>query len=167
MSAAALFGACSDGTGPEAERRALGILQLDTSAPTATASADPHGPISWTVPPAVGFTYPSTVIEAPDTVRLDQSFEVKVWTVGPNGCWSVADMVVAKSARVVELTPWDRQSGADVCTQVLVFLGHSTNIRLDEAGVWRLRVSGRIVRGFGHPDQPVTAERLVYVRPAS
>ena len=162
----ALLAGCSETTGPDGSERALGILQIESSAgPSLVASAPSSDAITWSRPPDEGMTYPPSVIEAPDTVEVGQSFQVTVYTIGPNGCWSPDGVDLVESGRVIELTPWDRHSGADFCTLALAFLPHATSLTLDEPGEWTLRVTGRRVRGGGGSDDMVTAERKIFVRP--
>ena len=157
--------ACSVTTGPDGSRRALGILQLESFAPApATAGGGPTGTITWNLPPGEHITYPPNVIDAPDTVTLGQTAPVTVYTIGPNGCWAADGLDVARSGRVVEITAWDRHSGAEVCTMVLGYLAHTTTVTFDQAGEWTIRLRGRRVRGGASPDLSVTAERVVFVR---
>jgi hypothetical protein len=168
--AAALFlAACSSGLGPDGSLRTVGILQIDDTAAAASLSVAPgavDGEVRWDVPPEDGIAFPPDVLEAPDTVAVGQTFGVTVRTIGPNGCWSADGLDVTTSGRVVELTPWDLNSGADVCTMIYGYLDHSTTLTLDEPGEWTLRARGRRVRGDGESDGSVTAERTVVVRPA-
>ena len=166
--AALLLAACSSGLGPDGSLRTVGILQIEGLLPAATLQADPvlDGSIRWDVPPENGFAFPPEVLEAPDTVAVGQTFGVTVRTIGPNGCWSADGLDGTTSGRVVELTPWDLNSGADICTMIYGYLDHSTTLTLDEPGEWTLRARGRRVRGGGESDGSVTAERTVFVRPA-
>ena len=125
--------ACSQTTGPDGSWRALGIIQPESN----------------------------RVIDAPDTVVVDQAFQVTVETIGPNGCWSADGLDSTESGRVIELTPWDRHSGADFCTLALGFLPHPLGLALDEVGEWTIRVTGR---QFGGADDLATVERTVFVR---
>ena len=168
IAAAAAFGllvACSDSTGPDGSRKTLGILQMELAV-APTSNPDPVGPIRWSIAPGAGVAYAPDVIEAPDTVDVNQPFDVTVRTIGPDGCWMADGIETAKAGRVIELTPWDRVSGAEVCTAVLSYLAHVSRLTLDQAGEWTLRAMGRRVRGNGGPDVSVSAERKVYVRPA-
>ncbi|MCI0437456.1 MAG: hypothetical protein L0271_28055 [Gemmatimonadetes bacterium] len=166
IAALGLLVACSDSTGLDASRRTLGILQLEGGG-SASGAVNPTTAIRWNPLPGEAVTYPPNVIEAPDTVIVGENFQITVYTVGPNGCWRADGIDVEKQGRVVGTTPWDRHSGAEVCTQVLSFLPHSTTTKLDETGEWTIRASGRRVRGEGTSDLDVTAERTVFVRPAS
>ncbi len=158
--------ACSDGVGPDGSRRALGILQLiGDPGPSPASGTASSGLIVWSQPPGEGVTYPPSVIEAPDTVEVGQTFQVTVNTVGPNGCWSADGLDLVQSGRVIELTAWDRHSGGDFCTQALVYLPHVASLTLDETGEWTLRVTGRRTPSDREPGDQVTAELEIFVRP--
>jgi hypothetical protein len=169
LAALVLVTACSGGLGPDGSLRTIGIFQIDDTAAAAALSAEPggiDGSVRWDVPPGDGIAFPPDVLEAPDTVAVGQTFGVTVRTIGPNGCWSADGLDVVTTGRVVELTPWDLNSGADVCTMIFGYLDHSTTLTLPEPGEWTLRARGRRVRGDGGSDGSVTAERTVFVRPA-
>jgi hypothetical protein len=160
----AILAACSDSTGPEGEGRILGILQIEPEVvPYAATEVVVEGPIRWSVPPESYWTFPPEVIEAPRTAAVGEPFDVIAYTVGPNGCWSAAGLDVAESGRLIDLTPWDRHSGAEACTMIFGYLGHPTTLTLGEVGEWTIRVQGRRVRGDGSLDDSVTAERTVLV----
>jgi len=167
--AALLLTACSGGLGPDGSLRTIGILQIDDDAAAAALSAEPggiDGSVRWDVPPDDGIAFPPDVLDAPDTVAVGQTFGVTVRTIGPNGCWSADGLDVATTGRVVELTPWDLNSGAEACTMIFGYLDHQATLTLSEPGEWTLRARGRRVRGDGRSDGTVTAERTVFVRPA-
>jgi hypothetical protein len=169
VAAAFLLTACSGGLGPDGSLRNIGILQIEDTAAATALSAEPggvDGSVRWDVPPDDGVAFPPDVLEAPDTVAVSQTFGVTVRTIGPNGCWSADGLDVATSGRVVELTPWDLNSGAEVCTMIYGYLGHETTLTLSEPGEWTLRARGRRVRGDGGSDGTVTAEKSLFVRPA-
>jgi hypothetical protein len=164
-----LVAACSGGLGPDGSLRTIGILQFEDTAAAASLSAEPggvDGSVRWDVPPDDGVAFPPNVLDAPDTVAVGQTFGVIVRTIGPNGCWSADGIDVVTTGRVVELTPWDLNSGADLCTMIYGYLDHPTTLTLDQPGEWTLRARGRRVRGGGDSDGTVTAERTVFVRPA-
>jgi len=167
MATLGLLVACSDSTGLDVQDRVLGILQIEaTGMAGIVTSGDPDRNIRWNLPPGERITYPPTVIEAPDTVTVGQPFQVTVYSIGPSGCWTADGLEVATSGRLVGLTPWDRHSGAEICTTILALLAHPTSLTLDQTGEWTLRVTGRRVRD-GQTDDTVTAERMVFVRAAS
>jgi hypothetical protein len=164
-----LAAACSDSMGLEGSRRALGIFQLENG-PPATGHArdpDPDPAIRWNVPPTTGVAFPPSVIEAPDTVFAGQSFVINVNTIGPSGCWQADAVDLTQAGPLIQLTPWDRHSGAGVCTTITSYLSHTAILTLEQAGAWTIRASGRRVRGENEAEVAVTAERTVYVRPAS
>jgi len=164
--AVALMVGCGDAVAPALDRSSrlrLGALQVEGNTFPETAVNDPRYPIRWSIEPGENVAYAPNAIESPDTVRAGEAFEVAVNTVAPNGCWRAAGMDTARSGRVVEFTPWDEDSGAQVCTQVLAVLRHDVSIVLMEMGEWTLRAKGRLVRR-GEPERVVTAERTVVVR---
>ncbi len=156
--------ACGDSTGPDGALRIKGILQLEGSPSLAAAGAPAHDPIRWNVSPGSGVVVPPEAIAAPDTVVLDRPFDVTAWTIGPNGCWSADGVDVERSGRVITLTPWDRHTGAGVCTQIFGYLPHATTQTLDQLGDWTLRARGRKVRGSVNVHDGIVAERTVHVR---
>ncbi|MDH3207356.1 MAG: hypothetical protein OEO79_12215 [Gemmatimonadota bacterium] len=157
-----LLVACGDLTGPGGSLHRMGILQME-NATTLTVQVTPDESIRWSVAPSEGAIYPPSVIEAPDTIAINQTFEVTAYTVGPDGCWTAGGMDVAQAGRVIELTPWDQKSDADLCTQVFGYLAHTTSLKLDQLGEWTLRVRGRRVRGSELADDSVTADRTIVV----
>ena len=158
--------ACSESLGPDGSRRALGILQLlGDEGPGLVSITSTTDPIVWSHAPGEGVIYPPSVIEAPDTVEVGQTFQVTVNTVGPSGCWFADGLDVVQSQRVIELTAWDRHSGADFCTLALVYLPHTASLTLDEPGEWILEATGRRTGGEREPGESVTAERRIFVRP--
>ena len=165
LAVAVAAGGCSEAMAPPESSRQLGVLQYEglglLNGPTV---ADPHHPIRWSIEPGEYVTYAPNAIEAPDTVDAGASFRVSVHTIGPNGCWRAAGMDVARSGRTVEFTPWDEDSGAQVCTQILSVLRHGAPMALSEKGEWTLRARGRLVRRGEAPEMPVTVERTIVVR---
>ena len=160
--------ACSDSLGLDGSRRALGIFQLENGTPVTgqARDPDPDPAIRWNVPPTTGVAFPPSVIEAPDTVFAGQSFVVKVNTIGPSGCRQADAVDLTRSGPAIQLTPWDRHSGAGVCTTVASYLSHTAILTIEHAGAWTIRASGRRVRGENEAEVAVTAERTVYVRAA-
>jgi len=160
-----LIGGCRESVGPDAGVRMRGLLQYSlTGVSPAPAPGDPGDPIRWSVPPASGVIYFEDAIEAPDTVSVGVPFEVAVHTVGPNGCWRADGTDVVPSNRIIEITPWDVHSGAEVCTLVIGYLRHAFELRLEQAGEWTLRATGRVVYGDEWTGVPITAERTVIAR---
>jgi hypothetical protein len=127
-----------------------------------SGGAGGESPVRWSLPPG-DFSTPPEVLDAPGVAVVGVPFDVVVYTVGPNGCWSADGIDVEVVGRVVELTPWDLHSGAEACTMIFGYLGHPTTLTLVEPGVWTLRVRGRRVRGDGSLDDTVTAERTLVV----
>jgi hypothetical protein len=163
---AALAGSgCENITAAPEGSRQLGVLQYEgIGLVSGPGIRDPRSPVRWSIEPGEYVAYAPNAIEAPDTVNVGQAFKVAVHTIGPNGCWRAAGMDTRRSGRIVEFTPWDEDSGAQVCTQILSVLRHDATLALDEKGEWTLRAKGRLVRRGEAPEMPVTAERTVIVR---
>ena len=160
--AVAMIG-CSDSTAPRAGAPQPGVLQLAAYAGPETMIGDPT--VAWSVEPGVGVLVPGRVLIAPDTVDAGVAFDVTVTTIGVNGCWRAGGQTVAVAGGVVDLLPTDVHSGADVCTEMVGFLAHTSPVTIDAPGEWTLRVSGRRMRhGDAVWQEPVTVERGVYVR---
>lgn len=158
-------GGCSESMAPPHTSRHVGALQYEgVGLLTGLGPNETQYPIIWSVEPAENAAYVPNAIEAPDTVEAGRAFTVSVHTVGLNGCWRAVDMDVSRSGRVIEFTPWDEESGADVCTQVLGILRHDATLSLNETGTWTLRAKGRLVRKDEARETPVTAERILVVR---
>lgn len=162
-----LLAACSDSLGLDESRRLPGILQIVlTTAPTGLGERDPA--IRWSDPPSGSVLTPPAVIEAPDTVNAGQAFEITVYTIGPTGCWAADGADVHTGSTIVHVTPWDRHSGAEVCSTVLSYLERSVMVTLLQPGEWTIRASGRRARDtIGNGDVAVTAERTIFVRTGS
>jgi len=128
--------------------RDLGILQFEPAGYTALASAQRVSrdqSLNWDngLPDGDSVVTPPVVIEAPEFVRAGKSFVVTVYTIGPDGCWSADGHEVRVSAGEIEILPYDRHSGAELCTRVIQYLPHRVVLTLDEPGAWVLRVRGR------------------------
>jgi hypothetical protein len=108
---------------------------------------------------------PPQVLIAPDTVNAGEAFDVITTTIGMNGCWSASGQSWRTLDHVIEITPHDVYSGAGVCTEILLYLRHTSAVTIEEPGEWLLRVQGRRVR----PDrvafeEAVVVEKSVVVR---
>jgi hypothetical protein len=172
--AGASLAACESGTAPErpGALREIGVLQFAPAGTILAAerSGDPDDPVEhnvkWDSPPPTGFLFSPKVIEAPDTVRVGQPTMVRVTTIGDGGCWSADGIDVKRSGSVVELTPFDVHSGAQICTMILLYLEHPTTLTFDAPGEAVIRVKGRRAReGNRTWQEPVTGERTIVVVP--
>lgn len=160
-----LLGACAgDPSGPGAYRQ-LGVLVISGWSGNRPVNLDNGDGLEWNrTRESADFTAPDVLV-APDTVEAGQVFEITTNTVGWSGCWRSDGQSVATVGRVVVVRPYDSHSGSEVCTEVLVFLGHSSTLVLDEPGEWTLRVDGRRLRmGDDVHDEPISAERTIVVR---
>lgn len=145
--------ACAEAVGPKADagRRSLAIVEWQ--GPGQPAPGTPgHTPGEWTSEP----------ITAPSTARAGVPFEVIVRTIGPNGCWSAGDTPVEYAAGEVRITPYDVHSGAQACTELLGYLPHRVQVKLDAPGEVTLRVQGRrVVNGVVEQDPTVITHTVV------
>ena len=162
---------CVESVGPTFEQPrplAVGVLQLEgagtMSTPTWTESGAGGSVPYWTMEPSGALVAPRALL-APAEVMAHEPFEVRVYTIGSNGCWAAEGHVVHQAEGVVEIIPYDAHSDAEICTAVLSFLRHTVTLRLDEPGEWTLRVTGRRARlGNRVWEVPVTGETMVSVR---
>lgn len=162
---AAIAAGCSDATGPDPSLREVGILQLVPMAATMEGATSPDSAISWDRPPGDStYTAPQTIVVS-DTVVVGEAFSVIVYSIGVNGCWGPDGQDDTVTGRVIEITPYDLHSGADACTEMLIFLPHEETFTVDQPGEWTIRARGRLVRA-GDPDSstPVVAERITIAR---
>jgi hypothetical protein len=168
FAAALLATACGSGEKPTSPRsqREIGALQLVRGgAPLkggreATADTALH----WSTPPEGDVYVAPRALEIPDTVAAGTPVRVTVTTVGPNGCWSAAGMEIRQESALVELTPMDQFSGAEVCTEILGYLSRSVDLTFTTPGAVTVRATGRLVGVEGDGSQPVTVERTVLVQ---
>jgi hypothetical protein len=166
----ALAACVAPSTAPEAPRaRALGVLQLESSTPAAAVPSDSSAE-QWT--PSLGdrryFILPPLVVDAPDTVSAGTPFRITVRTVGMDGCWRADSGEVAQLGDTIVIHPYDRHSGAAVCTMALAVNGleHVFAASFDTPGVGIIRVNGRRLRQLDRTfEMPVTVERQVIVVP--
>jgi hypothetical protein len=162
--------ACDDSsTNPAGAQRVLGALQLETAATAAARAAAEAGgddPVKWSVPPGGhGTVTAPRPIEAPDSVRVGERFQVTVHTIGENACWRADGQDVRVEGSVATIVPWDAHSGAEMCAEVLGHLAHRVDVTFAAPGQATIRVNGRRVRQADRTwEQPVSAERTVVVR---
>lgn len=170
--ASAALVACGEGAAPSAPARVreVGVLQLEGPASLVHTQADNSsagsGPITWDKPPMAGALTAPLVIELPDTVQVGRQVDVIVRTVLPDGCWRTDGQDVTQSGMVVEVTPHDAHSGAQVCTMMTGFGEHRLRVLFATAGVGTIRVHGRLMRRANQSTmyEAVNAERTVIVR---
>lgn len=165
MTAAMLgLGGCSEPLGLASGVTRPGVLQLMEYEGAVLVDAGNEA-VRWSVVPEDDVLVPSPVVLAPDTVDAGRAFDVVVTTIGPNGCWAASDQQVEVRDGVVDLTPTDMHSGAQACTEILLYLGHRATLTLDEPGEWMLRVIGRRIRqGDAAWEEPVAVEKAIVVR---
>lgn len=143
--------ACTLFTGPDTVR-VVGVVEWNTSEPPlqsqAVHVAQASGQVSATRSnDRHDITLP--VLEAPDTVRVGEPFDVIVRTYGSNGCWREAGAEVTISGLNAAVTPYDRDLAAEdrsrVCTDMVVRLPRTVRLRFLQEGEALLRVIGRRV----------------------
>lgn len=150
--------ACTVSSGPETDT-VRGILRFQPDVETtAAASTDPDGPTDAS----------EGSLEAPDTVRVDESFPVTIRTVGLNGCWAPAGEDVTVEALTATVVPFDSTGDREgvACTMALVHLDHEVRLAFEGAGEAVIRVEGRRVVGRdGTEAEPLALEETVTVVP--
>jgi hypothetical protein len=162
---AAGVAACTDEPLALVEMRAPGALVISGWIGNVPLNAGTGGNVTWAKTPETTDVAPAQVIVAPDTVAAGTPFTVTTHTVGPSGCWRSDGQTVASHDRVVVLRPYDSHSGSEICTEMLLFLAHSSTVVLQAAGEWTLRVEGRRLRLRDDVwDEPISAERTIVVR---
>lgn len=136
----------------------------------ATFEPDPEvgrhvGIVEWSRSNVQTFADPALgVITAPDTVTAGQPFQVTITTTGPNGCWRSAGAEKAVQGNLATITPFDRVEG-EVCTQALVSLPRSVEVRFDIRGEATIRAYGRrVVDGNLNAATERTVEKRITVR---
>lgn len=123
------------------------------------------GIVEWSASNVQTFADPAMgVITAPDTVTAGQPFQVTITTTGPNGCWRAAGAEKSVQGNLATITPFDRVEG-EVCTQALVSLPRSVEVRFDIRGEATIRAYGRrVVDGNLNAATERTVEKRITVR---
>jgi hypothetical protein len=84
----------------------------------------------------------TTRITAPAVAARGESFDVTFVTFAGGCTRSVARDDVALTTGAVEIRPYDRNNGGEVCTSDLLMLEHSVRVRVDAPGSYVIRVVG-------------------------
>jgi hypothetical protein len=100
------------------------------------------------------------VLTAPDSVTAGTPFQVTVTTLGFSGCWTEDRTDVTSLAGEAVVRPYDRVREGP-CTQALVNLPHSVQLRFDQPGTASIVVQG--VRDDGGNAEPTQIQRTVVV----
>lgn len=90
-----------------------------------------------------GFDDDDPHVTVPATARAGEPFTVTVRTYGPSGCWSKGDTHVLQEDATATILPYDRQSGAEVCTAILSLFDHDVELTFDVPGAAQVVVRGR------------------------
>jgi hypothetical protein len=166
----ALAGCIEPSTAPEVLRsRSLGVLQLESSTPSEYARPA-NGAERWTPSLTEGgyLIMPPIVIEAPDTVSAGEQVNITVRTIGQDGCWRADGGELAQRGDTITIQPYDRHSGAAVCTTAIAVSGlpHFFSASFSSPGEAIIRVNGRRIRQHERGYEiPVAVERTVTVVP--
>jgi hypothetical protein len=138
------------------------LLAFGTIGSTACAIADlfDRGPSN--DPSLIVFYSYASGITAPDTVSSGTPFQVQFPTYG-GGCSSVGGDDMTRTGAVVVISPYDHDVDKSTCPDVLHFMKHLIQVRIDVKGSWTIRVVGQRRDG---PEGNQTAEltREVFVR---
>lgn len=84
----------------------------------------------------------TTEVIVPDTVPRGVPFQVEFDSFGGGCVRRVARDDVSVTTSRVDISPYDRHTGGDVCTADLLFLKHTIQVRLNSAGTYAIRVIG-------------------------
>jgi hypothetical protein len=104
-------------------------------------------------------------VEVPDTVDRGRPFVVTVTTFAGGCRRESAGTEVAVSGMRAEVRPYHYLRRSAVCTDDLLFIPHTAQLRFDQPGIATVRVTGTRSRvDFGDPPEPITIERRVVVR---
>jgi hypothetical protein len=106
------------------------------------------------------------LIEAPDNVPVNQTFEAKITTFGPTASWEPAGATLTLTPRLAIVTPYDRnREGQGACATVVVPLTRTVQLRFTEPGPAVLRVVGRqVVNGDQTKGVSAAVEKVIQVR---
>jgi hypothetical protein len=106
----------------------------------------------------IAFYHDPIVIEAPRDVVRGQTFTVSVRTYG-GGCVLQGPTRVEMTGRQAIVTPYDIDTGYDICTAELRLYSHEAMLRFDDAGTMTIAF-----RGLRQPEgSQVVEERTVVV----
>lgn len=148
--------ACTVFSGPETDT-VRGILRFQSDVETtAAASTDLDGPTDAS----------EGSLEAPDTVRVGETFPVTIRTVGLDGCWAPAGEDVTVEGLTATVVPFDSTGDREgvACTMALVHLDHEVRLAFGAVGEAVVRVEGRRVVGRdGSESEPLALEETVTV----
>jgi hypothetical protein len=104
-------------------------------------------------------------VELPDTVDRGRPFNVTVTTFAGGCRQENAGTEVSVSGMQAEVRPYHYLRRSAVCTDDLLFIPHTAQLRFDGPGIATVRITGTRNRiDFGDPPEPVTLEQRVVVR---
>lgn len=106
-----------------------------------------------------GFDDDDPHVTVPATVQAGAPFTVRVRTYG-GGCVSKGATHVLLEGATATVVPYDRHSGAQVCTHELLMFEHAVEITFDAPGLAEV-----VVRGRDSSDDTVTFTYEIEVQP--
>lgn len=93
-------------------------------------------------PAVIVFFGDTSTIASPDTVEVGAPFTVRVTTFGGGCVRSTAGADVTGGDGVIEIRPYNHDTGGPICTSDLMFLTHEVDVRATAAGPLVIRVIG-------------------------
>lgn len=90
--------------------------------------------------------YPDNMeIAVPDTVAVNEEFDVSVRTFGADGCWQNDGTEVHVAGLDATVSPYDRirRSSDTNCTMAPVEIEHTATVTFRQAGAAQVMISGR------------------------
>jgi hypothetical protein len=108
----------------------------------------------------------ASVIQAPDTVRVHESFGVVINTFGSSSCTTPDGVDLRLAPTDVVITPYDRvpTDPAVSCTRDMAPRPHPVQARFSEPGLGRIIVQGRVTSDIEPGQGPVSVTKTVVVR---
>lgn len=115
-------------------------------------------------PAMIIFHGDTATIESPDTVTVGEPFRVRITTFGGGCIRRTAGAEILPREGVIEIRPYNHDTGGPICTRELMFLVHEIDVRAESAGPVVLRVIGT-ARDAGTPDtRTAQLERRIFAR---
>jgi len=100
---------------------------------------------------------------APDSAALGSVFDVTILTTASNGCWRQGrDEVQVRAPLLVRITPYDRETISDFCSQNAPTFQHVVPVTAPEAGKLKIEVLRRL-RAVSGKDSIGVIEKFVTV----
>lgn len=147
---------------PDLVRRSLVVLTLATCILSSCAIITGGSHVE---PGLIIFYRDTATITAPDTVLANARFEVRLRTFAGGCTREIARTDVTVRNQFVEIRPYNRNSGDDICTADLITLEHRAEVRIPAVGSTVIRVIGEQRGGSsGSRNAPAQLEKGIVVR---